>query len=76
MLRQIISADVDGWVCDALAFDFEAFLDPVDAEDGPRLGEGSEFIEGDDWGVDLLSSSGEAVFLFLTIASRSPGAKF
>jgi hypothetical protein len=48
LFRQIISADVDGWVCDALAFGLEGFLAPVEAEDGPRLGEGSEFIDGDD----------------------------
>ena len=71
MFRQIIRADVDGWVCDALALGLEAFFVPVAAEDGPRLGDGSELMDGDDCGVDLLSSSVEEVFLFLAILERS-----
>lgn len=47
LLRQIISADVDGWLCGAFAFVLEGFLDPVAVAEGLRLGDGSEFIDGD-----------------------------
>lgn len=44
----MIRADVDGWGCNALAFDLEDFLDAVETEDGPRPGDGRDCNDGDD----------------------------
>lgn len=72
LFLQIIRAEVDGCV----PFGLEGFLARAGAgaEDGPRLGDGSEFREGDDCGFELLSSSTMADFLFLAISSRGAGA--
>jgi hypothetical protein len=75
LLRQIISADVDGVAAEALAFDTEVFFDPVEAEEGLKLGDGSEPTEGEDGGFDLFSSSSEETFLFFAMASRAPPAE-
>lgn len=48
LLRQIISADVDACVCGAFGFALGGFLTSVAPGEGRRLGDGSEFTDGDD----------------------------
>ena len=48
LFLHMIKADVDGCVFGALAFILGCFLAGAEAGDGPRLGDGSEFVDGDD----------------------------
>lgn len=75
MFRQIIRADVDGWVCAALAFVLEDFLDVAEDAEGPRLGDGSDFRDGEDWPLDLLSPSTEEDLLVLAMIPREQSGK-
>lgn len=71
LLRHIMSADeenADGGGCGALVFGLDDFLTTADDDDAPRVGDGCDFSEGDDWPLDLLSSSTEEDFLFLAMA--------
>jgi hypothetical protein len=62
-------ADVDGCGCDAGVFGLVEVLTTAEDDDAPRLGEGCDLRDGDDWPFDLLSSSTKEAFLVLPIAT-------